>query len=66
MTKFKWYLHGPDQLSTDEYVKGIEMFMSDENKKKLATNLRNKFYEVEFEVETNEMTGQILKVTAKV
>ena len=66
MTKFKWYLHGPDQITTEEYVESLNLFMSDENKNKLAYNLRNQFYEVEFEVEANEMTGEIIKITAKV
>ena len=63
MTKFKWYAHGhyEEHSSIMEGLKDV--FISEANKETLAHNLRNKFYELEFEVEANEMTGEILKIT---
>jgi len=68
MQTIKWYAHGSyDSVSENlEEVNRVAEDLSEKVKKKLAEELQNKFYEVEFNVEFDENTGKILKVTAKV
>lgn len=62
----KWYAHGSyDSVSENlEEVNRVTEDLSEKAKKTLAEQLRDKFYEVEFDVEVDEKTGKILKVTA--
>lgn len=62
----KWYARGSyDSVSENlEEVNRVTEDLSEKAKKILAEQLRDKFYEVEFDVEVDEKTGKILKVTA--
>lgn len=63
----KWYAHGPyssDGMILEELERTAnERFMAEEAMPKLARELYNYFYEVEFDVEVNELTGEIQKIT---
>jgi hypothetical protein len=66
MQMIKWYARGSyDSVSENlEEVNRVTEDLSEKAKKILAEQLRDKFYEVEFDVEVDEKTGKILKVTA--
>lgn len=68
METIKWYAHGSyDSVSENlEEVNRVTDDLPEKVKKTLAEELRDKFYEVEFNVEFDEKTGKILKVTAKI
>ncbi len=66
MLKLKWYCHQshscPSQIQ--EELERLNLFMNEEKgMPKLAQELYNYFYEVEFDVEVNELTGKIMKVS---
>lgn len=66
MMTMKWYAHGPysceSQILEELERTADERFMAESAMPKLAQELRNYFYEVEFDVEVNELTGEILDV----
>ena len=65
MTTMKWYAHGSYSTECEnlEELKRVVPHFSKASLEKLARELRNFFYEVEFDLEVNEMTGKIMKVT---
>jgi hypothetical protein len=65
MTKLNWYAHGPYETESEneEELKRVVPHVSPKSRKRLAEALRNFFYEVKFNVEFDEMTGKIKKVT---
>ena len=65
MMTMKWYAHGSysTECENEDELKRVVPHLSEKARKKLAINLRNFFYEVAFDLEVNEMTGKIMKVT---
>lgn len=66
MKTIKWYVHGSDNYGSirewlDDDVE--EMALPENIKEALVENLRGKFYEVAFDVQFDEHTGEIMKVT---
>ncbi len=66
MTTIKWYAHGPYSCE-GQILEELDRTVDDEvmtklSLAKLAQGLRNYFYEVEFDVEVDESTGEILDV----
>lgn len=65
MTKMKWYARGTYSTESEnaEEVNRVAPHLSAKVRKRLAHELHNFFYEVEFDLEVDEMTGKIKKVT---
>lgn len=67
MMTMKWYAHGPysceSQILEELERTADERFMAEEAMPRLARELYNYFYEVEFDIEVNEFTGKITKVS---
>lgn len=65
MMTMKWYAHGSysTENENEEELKRVVPHISAKSRKRLARELRNFFYEVEFNLEVNEMTGEIKKIT---
>lgn len=61
----KWYAHGAYSCEGQikEELDRLNLFMTEGAKPKLAQELYNFFYEVEFDIEVNELTGKIMKVS---
>lgn len=65
MQTIKWYTHAAynDGLSISEGIEDEIQGLDPQVKKVLGEQLRNRFYEVGYEVEFDEGTGNIHKVT---
>ena len=65
MMKLKWYCHQSHDCESqiEEELTRLNLFMREDVKPKLAQELYNFFYEVEFDIEVDELTGKIMKVS---
>lgn len=69
MMNLKWYCHQSHscEAQIEEELERLEqegkIFMKESAKPKLAQELYNFFYEVEFDIKVNEFTGKIMEVT---